>query len=244
MDNINILLVEDSLTQSVMLQNILKKNNYNVTAFQNGKEALEYLQHNKPAIIISDIIMPEMDGYELCLHIKSLKETRDIPVILLTSLSEPGDIIKGLECGANNFITKPYDEHLLLSRIKYILVNQELRKNITTEMQIELFFGGQKYFISSDKMQILDVLLATYEHAMEKKRELEEANRKLTKALETINTLKGFIPICAYCKKMRNDKGYWQQLEVYIKEHADVTFSHGICPECVKEYFPEYTKDI
>jgi two-component system cell cycle response regulator len=243
MDNINILLVEDSMTQSVMLQNILKQNYYNVTALQNGKEAIEYLQNNKPAIIISDVIMPEMNGYELCRHIKSMDSARDIPVILLTSLSEPEDIIKGLECGANNFITKPYDEKLLLSRIKYILINQELRKSVSTEMKIELYFGGQKHFISSDRMQILDILLATYDHAMEKKRELEEANRELKKALETIKTLKGLIPICAYCKKIRNDGGFWQQLEAYIKEHADVNFSHGICPECVKEHFPGYIKE-
>jgi two-component system, OmpR family, response regulator VanR len=208
MDKI-ILIVEDSLTQAIKLESILKKYDYDVTTLQDGKKALTYLETARPDLIISDVIMPEMNGYELCHNIKSSEKTRDIPVILLTSLTDPEDIIKGLECGANNFITKPYDEEMLISRIKYMLLNREFRKNISTEMKIELYFGGKKHFINSDKMQILDILLSTYEHIMEKKRELEEVNKELTMALETIKTLKGLIPICSYCKKIRNDRGYW-----------------------------------
>ncbi len=77
-----------------------------------------------------------------------------------------------------------------------------------------------------------------------KKKELEIDREKLIlklqDALEKIKTLRGIIPICASCKKIRDDKGYWNQIEIYIKEHAEVDFSHGICPECVKKLYPDF----
>jgi hypothetical protein len=79
------------------------------------------------------------------------------------------------------------------------------------------------------------------------KRKEVEADRenlitKLQDALAKIRTLRGIIPICASCKKIRDDKGYWNQLENYIKEHSDAVFSHGICPECAKKLYPELDK--
>ena len=188
--------------------------------------------------------MPEMDGYELCRQIKEDENFKDIPVILLTQLSEPEDIIKGLDCGADNFITKPYDEEFLLSRIQYILANSELRKgSIHTEMGIEIFFAGQKHFISSDRMQILDLLFSMFYNVIQNNRELEQANRELKEALETVKTLEGFIPICANCKKIRDDEGYWHQVETYIQEHSEAEFSHGICPECTKKLYPDFYEE-
>ena len=97
-----ILIVEDSPTQSMKLRYILEKNGYSVTDAQNGKEALDYVKmdtNNLPTIIISDINMPVMDGYEFCRQLKSDEHTKGIPVILLTTLSEPEDIFKGLNSG-------------------------------------------------------------------------------------------------------------------------------------------------
>ncbi|WP_321495167.1 MASE3 domain-containing protein [uncultured Desulfobacter sp.] len=73
-------------------------------------------------------------------------------------------------------------------------------------------------------------------------REKEENITKLKKALEDIKTLNGLIPICSYCKKIRDDKGYWNQLEIYLNEHSEATLSHGICPECLKEHFSDYVE--
>lgn len=105
-----ILIVEDSPTQLEELKYILQKKNYNIDTATNGKDAIKYLSGNIPEMIISDIMMPEMDGYELCRIIKSDESFKKIPVILLTTLSSPDDVLKGLDCGADNFITKPYDE--------------------------------------------------------------------------------------------------------------------------------------
>src|SRR3990170_8148049 len=178
-NGVEIRIVEDSPTQAAKLKFFLEQHGYQVSVANNGKEAIASMSKRKPTIAISDIIMPEMDGYELCRQIKADENLKDIPVILLTSLSDPEDIVRSLECGADNFITKPYEEKYLLSRINYIIANRELRKSEKLEIGIEILFAGQKYFINSERRQILDLLLYTYEIAPNKNVELINAQDKL-----------------------------------------------------------------
>jgi len=234
-ENTKILIVEDSPTQQEELKYILQKRGYSVDAVSNGIEAIEYLESAIPTIIVSDVIMPKMDGYELCRKIKSDDSFKSIPLLLLTTLSDPDDVVKGLDCGADNFVTKPYDEAVLLSRIDYMLINSEVRKSNPADIGIEIMFGGKKQYITSSRIQILDMLISTYETAIQKTRELEEANRELREANERIKTLSGLIPICSVCKKIRDDEGYWNQLEHYISQHSEATFSHGYCPSCAAD---------
>src|SRR5688572_9956711 len=104
-----ILIAEDSATQAQRLRHILEQQGYQVTAAINGRLALENAKQSKPALIISDVVMPEMTGYELCRLVKEDRALQDVPVILVTTLSDPRDVIRGLECGADNFVLKPYD---------------------------------------------------------------------------------------------------------------------------------------
>ena len=122
-NHLDILIVEDSPTQAEELRYILEKKDYRVSLAANGMEALNFLENCVPDIVVTDILMPEMGGYELCKRIRSDEKLREVPVILVTSLSEPTDVIKGLEAGANNFITKPYDEKYILSRIEYLIAS-------------------------------------------------------------------------------------------------------------------------
>ena len=332
-----------------------------------------------PDIVVTDILMPEMDGFELCKQIRADEKLRGLPVILVTSLSEPTDVIKGLEAGANNFITKPYDEKYIISRIEYLVANMELREDSETEKGTKVFFSGHQYLITADRMQILDLLLSTYENAYHQNRELLSMQRKLREsnerlaeekaktesiiaaigdgisiqdrdltivyqnemlisyfgdhrgekchqaynesgtpcvpcpvlasfedgvirttemtrptrkgvssfevttsplrdaagdiiacievarnvdqrkkleeereklihdlqeALANIKTLSGLIPICAGCKKIRVDSGFWQQIEAYISDHSEAVFSHGICPDCAIKLYPEIFGDL
>lgn len=176
-----ILIAEDSPTQALQLIMILEENGYNILHGINGKEALKLIdEDNLPQIIITDIIMPVMDGYELCRAVKNNCKTKDIPVILLTQLSNPDDVIKGLQAGADNFISKPYTEEFLFNRINDILLNCELRKRYSSlDIEIEIFFGGEKYKLNSNRMQILDLLLSTYHNAINKNKELEDKNNEL-----------------------------------------------------------------
>ena len=176
---VKILIVEDSATQAERLQHVLEEHGYRLSAARNGREALAAIRANPPTLVISDIVMPEMDGYQLCRQIKQDDQFKNLPVILLTSLSDPVDVVRGLEAGADNFVFKPYDEDYLLARIAYLLANQHLRETESTKMGVEIFFSGRKFFISSDRLQILNLLLCTYEAAVQKNRQLAEARDEL-----------------------------------------------------------------
>jgi two-component system, sensor histidine kinase and response regulator len=183
---IDILVVEDSPTQALKLKYTLEKQDYSVRLATNGKEGLTAVAEQRPTLIISDVLMPEMDGYEFCSTIKGDEALQDIPVILLTTLSDPQDIIRGLESGADNFLNKPYSEEMLLSRIKYILINLDVRSRMRTGMGIEIYFANKKHYLTSERIQIIDLLLSTYENAVEKNKELEVVNRRLRAAQEEL----------------------------------------------------------
>jgi signal transduction histidine kinase len=174
-----ILIAEDSATQAQRLQHILEQQGYRVTSAANGRLALEAAHRNKPALIISDVIMPEMNGYELCRRVKTDARMADVPVILVTTLSDPHDVIRGLECGADNFILKPYDADQLLRRIQFVLVNSQMHRSEQPDMGLEIVFSGQKHFITADRLQILNLLLSTYEAAIHRNRELSSTRDTL-----------------------------------------------------------------
>ncbi len=175
----HILAVEDSLVQAKLLQHFFDINNINAKLFNNAIDAYKSACENPPLLIISDIIMPVMDGYEFCSKVKSNPELSHIPVILLTSLHDPLDIVKGLQAGADNFITKPFDEKYLLSRVHYLLANSDMRRSGAGDISMEIVFQGSKFLINSDKRQILNLLLSVYEAAINQNRELIEAKQQL-----------------------------------------------------------------
>jgi DNA-binding response OmpR family regulator len=184
---IPILIAEDSATQAQQLQYILEQHDYRVTVAANGRLALEAAVRSRPALIISDVIMPEMNGYELCRRIKADANLAQVPVVLVTTLSDPQDVIRGLECRADNFILKPYEADQLLRRIRFVLVNSQMRQNERAGMGLEIMFGGQRHFITADRLQILNLLLSTYEAAMQRNDELSstrDALQQLTRELE------------------------------------------------------------
>lgn len=174
-----ILIVEDSPTQAEELKYVLERHNYDILVAGNGIEALSMIRTHKPTMVISDIVMPEMDGYQLCREIKLDDRLRNIPVILLTSLSNPRDVVKGLECGADNFLTKPYEEKYIISRIQYIIANKNLKDNEQTQLGVEIILDNERYFIKSDRIQILNLLLSSYEVAIQKNGELIKAQKEL-----------------------------------------------------------------
>ena len=128
-NNAFVLIVEDSPTQAEHLQYLLERNGFQVAVATNGRQALELLDKLDVALVISDIVMPEMSGYDLCSAIRADPRHAALPVMLVTSLVDVQDVLRGLECGADNFIRKPYDEKYLLSRVDYLLMNHEMRQN-------------------------------------------------------------------------------------------------------------------
>ena len=178
-----VLIVDDNPLNLQVLGNTLRKNGYKLAAAKSGPEALDFLQKKLPDLILLDIMLPEMDGYEVCKKLKEDENTKKIPVIFLTARTDTDSIVRGFEAGGVDYVVKPFNPAELLARVK---------------------------------TQI-----------------------KLKQAFDEIRTLKGFIPICANCKKIRDDKGYWESVEEYIGKHSDAVFSHSICPECTKKLYPD-----
>jgi signal transduction histidine kinase len=178
-NDVRILIAEDSPTQAEQLRFLLEERGYNVTAAADGMQALAAARKEKPTLVISDVMMPELDGYGLCREIKADEALREIPVILLTSLGSPNDVIKGLECGADFFLRKPYDERHMLSRVDHVLCNRTLRASAGIRGDLEVVLSGQRHSINSGRQQILDLLISTYEEAVRINEELASSNRQL-----------------------------------------------------------------
>ena len=124
-ENYTILIAEDSATQAEILTSILENQGYNVLHEENGKEALNLAKKNPPALIISDVLMPEMDGYVFCEAVREEPSLSQIPFLLLTTLSSPGDLIRGLQAGADSYLVKPYEEAELLEWVEKLLHPQK-----------------------------------------------------------------------------------------------------------------------
>ena len=176
-----ILIVDDTPKNLQLLSTILDENGYEVHIASSGKKALTKLQEASIDLILLDVMMPEMDGYETCLKIKDQKKLANIPVIFLTAKTDTESLVKGFESGGIDYITKPFNKIELLTRIK-------------THSEIKL---------AKDKIKVLE----------------------------------GLIPICAKCKKIRDEKELWENIESYIQQHSTALFSHTICPDCAEELY-------
>jgi PAS domain S-box-containing protein/putative nucleotidyltransferase with HDIG domain len=186
-----LLIVEDSIVQAEMLQRILVGNGYAVDIARNGAEGLAKIKASRPALVISDIVMPEMSGFELCRQIRAEEKLQDLPVILVTVLSELEDVLEGLASGADNFVTKPYSEPRLISIVREQLAKRKLSVQDQAKNGLLVTCGGQKYSIRETSKKILDFFLSSYGIALEKnveliqtQRELQELNDKLEQEVQ------------------------------------------------------------
>jgi DNA-binding response OmpR family regulator len=189
--SMKILVAEDQSVSRHILTGNLRKWGYDVVAVEDGTRAWEALQkEDAPQLAILDWLMPGMDGIEICRCIRQSQRACPVYLILLTARRGQEDKILGLQAGADDYITKPFDREELRARVQV-------------------------------GIRVLDLQGA-----------LAQRVRQLEEALARVKTLQGLLPICSYCKKIRNDRNYWQQVDAYISDHSEAQFSHGICPEC------------
>ncbi|HSS21598.1 MAG TPA: response regulator transcription factor [Pyrinomonadaceae bacterium] len=187
----NILIAEDDPVSRRVLEATLQKWDYKVTVVHNGADAWEVMQGQEPAsLAILDIMMPGMDGLEVCRRVRTIETSTPPYLILLTAMSSKSDVVKGIEAGANDYLSKPFHRDELRVRVNVGVQMLELQKSLANRVS-----------------------------------QLEEA-------LSQVKQLQGMLPICSYCKKIRNDENYWEGVETYISDHSHVEFSHGICPDC------------
>ncbi len=178
-DQKHILIAEDSNSQAENLIEILTQNGYKVTAVQDGMDGLVKLTRFRPDLIISDIWMPRMNGYEFCRALKNNKNFHAIPVILLTALTDTEDIIKGLRAGADYYITKPFDKDLLLSDAASILSNTGPRVRNDDTATVEVRTKDKSYQVSLNPQNILNFLISTSENLFSQNRDLLQTKREL-----------------------------------------------------------------
>ncbi|MFA5614705.1 MAG: hybrid sensor histidine kinase/response regulator [Methanoculleus sp.] len=172
------LVVEDSRTQAELIRHILEKDGYDVTLAEDGIRAIQRIEESRPDIVLSDIVMPNMDGYELCRQIK--QNFPEIPVILVTNLFDPADVMKGLASGADSFIVKPVDPELVYSQIEAVLrTAREPDPDGAQPAKLEIPFAGSTYTITAGRRRIVNTLLSTYTVAVAKNTELQEAQEQL-----------------------------------------------------------------
>ena len=205
-DTVAILLVDDRPENLLALEGLLESLGVSIVKATSGNEALGLMLEHDFALVLLDVQMPGMDGFETAELMRGTEKTRQVPIIFVTAIStEQQHVFKGYEAGAVDYLFKPIVPEFLRTKVRVFC---------------ELF--QQKNII---RKQL---------------REIEEKNELLQKRLDEIKQLRGILPICAKCKKIRNDKGYWEKIEVYIVEHSDAEFSHGLCPDCAKKLYPEY----
>lgn len=180
-----ILIADDDRVSTLMLGRVLEHWGFEIVVAPDGLAAWEHIVgDNPPALAIVDWMMPGLDGLELCRRIRAASLPSPLYVILLTGRTGTQDLVAGLEAGADDYLTKPFEPDELRARI--------------------------------------------------------HVGQRTLGLMANIKRLKGLLPICSYCKRIRSDHDYWEQLECYITDHTDAMFSHGICPPCLEKVTAEF----
>lgn len=186
-----ILVVEDSRTQAEYLRHILENEGYRVSLAENGSEALDQVAIDPPSLIFTDVVMPEVDGYEFCRRVKANPGTAQIPVILVTQLFDPADVIRGLECGADDFVIKPFEAVYIRERIAALLSSLQKPDDDPALPPLPVTVGKTTYRVSAGRRRIFNILLSTYEVAVSKNAELLETQDRLAAANDQLKTVVG-----------------------------------------------------
>lgn len=203
--DISVLYVEDEDLTREEIHKLLQERFREVFVAQNGAEGLEQFRKNGPDLVVTDILMPVMDGLKMAKEIRSFN--KDVPIIVTTAHSETSYMIDAIDANVDQFVIKP----------------------------IEL----KNFFAAMEKCtEIIESRKAAKRHEEEREKLINE----LQEALAKVKLLSGLLPICASCKKIRDDNGYWNQIESYIRDHSEAEFSHGLCPECAEKLYPGYLR--
>ena len=183
----SVLIVDDEPVMRRVLVSHLAAAGYRLHVASGGAEALRLLEEHSVDLVLLDVMMPRISGYEVCRTIRENHAREDLPVLLLSAKNQDEDRVAGFAEGANDYIVKPISRGELLARV-----------------------GTQLELLASRRLQ-----------------------------LERLEQLSGLLPICAECKKVRDDQGYWSQVEDYIAKFSSARFSHGLCPSCSATFLEE-----
>ncbi len=212
------LLIVDDLPQNIkVLGSSLHNDGYIISFATSGLQAVDLALKSKIDLILLDIMMPDVDGYEVCRMLKLEERTKDVPIIFITAKTDKADIVRGFEAGAVDYVTKPFNAAELSARVRTHLELKKARQIIENQAD-ELAWANKR---------------------------LMEKNKKLQQAIDEIETLKGLLPVCSNCKKIRLEnkappkRDTWITIEAYLHEHTAAEVTHSICPECMTKLYPD-----
>lgn len=185
------LVADDDRGTAMVLKRTLERQGFDVAVAHDGEAAWALLQSvPRVDLAVVDWMMPPPDGLELCRRIRADASCAHLYLLLLTSRADAGDRIRGLDAGADDYLTKPVDP-------------EEFRARVDVGLRVLKLKAG-----------------------------LADRVAQLEEALSRVKQLRGLLPICSYCKSVRTDQDYWQEVEHYVAQHSQLQFSHGICPDC------------
>ena len=221
-----ILIVEDSPVQVEVLRRTLEGAGHKVIAASNGAEGLAMAKANHPDAVVSDINMPVMDGYAMCHAIRDDAALKHTPVILLTMLSEPQDVIRGLNAGADAYVTKPYNVATLVSRLESLLAYPPVPPPPVERRKVEIRLAGEIHVVDAHGPRMLNLLVSTYENAVVQNRELlatQQALEDLNQHLEH-KVLEKTTELRESEQRFRALIEYGSDLVVVLDAHGMITY--------------------
>lgn len=185
------LVADDDRTTAALVGHMLRGWGIETIVVHDGGDAWRIVEQDPSiSLAILDWNMPGLAGPEVCRRIRRDEARAHLHVLLLTAREGRSDVVKGLDAGADDYVSKPFDPEVLRARVYVGLRVLKLKERL------------------ADRVAELEV------------------------ALTNVKQLRGLLPICSYCKSVRKDENYWEQVEQYVSEHTDLQFSHGICPNC------------
>jgi len=188
---LQVLIADDDRMTATILERTLQRWGHGTIVVGDGTLAFEHLRAaTTPTLAILDWMMPGLDGPEVCRRVRAELPLANMYLLLVTAREGRGDIVAGLDAGADDYVIKPFDI-------------EELRARVSVGLRVLSLQG-----------------------------KLADRVAELQTALSNVKQLQGLLPICSYCKRIRGDDQYWQQVESYLAARSDVQFSHGICPSC------------
>ena len=214
-NDVVILLVDDELIEAELFRGLLEaEQDLEFHYCPRAAEAIEQANKIQPTVIMQDLSMPGDHGLSLISRFRANAETKDTPVVVFSGQEDSKTKSLAFGLGANDYIVKTVDRIELLARVRY---------------------HSRAYWNQRLRDEIFRALRESEHQLWESNASLVEANRKLTEALGEVKQLSGLLPMCATCRRVRDDQNYWSELGAYVSAHTDLRLTHGVCEDCLEQ---------
>ena len=223
-ESLMVLLVDDQPFVAEVIRRFLANDPKLVLHYcPDPNEAIEIANRIRPAVILQDLVMPGVDGLAIASRFRANPGTKDTPIIVLSSKEDPQTKSLAFSLGANDYLVKIPDQLELVARVRY---------------------HANAFLHKLERDEAFRALRESQQQLLESNSALLASNRQLGEALSQVKVLRGLLPLCCYCKRVRNDGEYWSQIEEYLRDNSDLQISHGICDDCYATQVQELKQKV